>query len=113
MKDGDNGSMFWNLEGFPGSAVQARRRIAFTILAMVLAAGCSGPAPPPVQPDGPLTVEEWKAMTDMTAKYDPGTFDRLKKGNPKLENEKEWDKFFQTVVAPAHQVDVPKKTYAY
>jgi hypothetical protein len=73
--------------------------------------GCGGAEAPSVPSNGPLTVEEWKRMDDMIMKYDPATFDRLKKGDPKLEKDAAWDNFMKTVVVPERKVDIPPRKY--
>lgn len=82
------------------------------ILLVLIAAGCGGSKTTSTVPiEGPLSVEQWKQMDDMTLKYDPVTFDRLKKGDPKLEDEKAWDAFMRTVVFPQRKIDIPPRKY--
>ncbi len=61
--------------------------------------------------DGPLSVEAWMEMDDFIMKYDPATFDRLKKGDPKLEDEKAWEDFMRNVVVPERKIDLPGRKY--
>lgn len=82
-------------------------------LLLILAAltGCSSSAPPPVAADGPLTIAEWKAMTDMQTKYDGATMERLQEGEPSLKGEKAWNEFVKTVVVPQRAIDLPPPKY--
>lgn len=69
--------------------------------------GCGGSqAPVASLHESPLTVDQWKAMPPET-KYEVETFERLKLGNPKLQDQREWDKFARTVVFPAKKKDFP------
>jgi hypothetical protein len=77
--------------------------------ALILAvAGCGGePArPAPVPPATPLTVAEWQNL-DVEKKYEPETFERLKKGDPKLNTDRAWEQFFATVIVPNRKRDIP------
>jgi hypothetical protein len=60
--------------------------------------------PPPTTP---LSVAEWQTLSDAEQKYAPETFERLKKGDPKLNDDREWNKFFHTVVVPNRKKDIP------
>ncbi len=74
---------------------------------VLLILGCGGEAventdgPPP-----PLTVEAWKELP-IEEKYDASTFERLKDADPKLQSDREWDKFMRNVVIPERKVDIP------
>ena len=57
----------------------------------------------------PLTLEEWKAMTDLTEKYDGATLERLRTGNPELKSDRAWDKYQKEFVAPQLVKDKPLK----
>ncbi|MEQ8851514.1 hypothetical protein [Gimesia sp.] len=57
----------------------------------------------------PLTLEEWKAMTDLTEKYDGATLERLRAGNPELKSDRAWDKYQKEFVAPQLVKDKPLK----
>lgn len=84
----------------------------FCLIALVAAAGCGSNSPASTVPaEGPLTIEQWKQMDDFTLKYDPVTFDRLKKGDPKLEDEKAWDDLMKTVIFPQRKIDIPPRKY--
>lgn len=73
--------------------------------------GCGSPPPPAPIPEGPLTIAEWKAMTDMQTKYDGATMERLQQGEPSLQNEKAWREFEKTVIVPQRAIDVPPPKY--
>jgi hypothetical protein len=84
-------------------------RFVIPILALTAAvglAGCGGrPADAPRTP-APLSVADWQKLP-VEQKYDPETFERLKLGNPKLENQRAWDEFARTVIKPARDKDLP------
>ncbi|QDT78857.1 hypothetical protein Mal35_23080 [Gimesia maris] len=55
----------------------------------------------------PLTLEEWKAMTDLVEKYDGATLERLRAGNPDLKSDEAWAKFEKEIVGPSLVKDKP------
>lgn len=57
--------------------------------------------------EAPLSLEEWKAMTDLTEKYDAATLERLRAGNPDLESDQAWARFEEEVIGPALVKDKP------
>lgn len=85
-------------------------RLLPTLIVIVLL-GCGSPPPPPPMADGPLTIAEWKAMTDMQAKYDGATMERLQQGEPSLRDEEAWREFEKTVIVPQRAIDVPPPKY--
>ena len=86
--------------------------VRLTVLAVcLLYLGCGGTPAPTVVDTEPLSVEDWKNMDDMTLKYDPSTFDRLKEADPKLQDEKAWDQFMRTIVVPQRKIDIPPRKY--
>jgi hypothetical protein len=54
----------------------------------------------------PLTVEQWQVLPAQE-KYAPNVMARLKQGNPKFQNDTEWDEFAQNVFLPARQMELP------
>lgn len=74
------------------------------LVLVVLLVGCSRPEVPP---SDPLTVEQWKALP-AESKYEASTLERLKLGDPKLQDEREWDQFARKVLIPARKKDFPK-----
>jgi len=58
-----------------------------------------------------LLLDDWKKMDDIMLKYEPITFDRLRAGDPKLKDDKEWNRFMETVIMPARKIDIPDKKY--
>jgi hypothetical protein len=80
-------------------------RIALAGL-LAAAAGCARPAAAPAPDDGPLTVGQWKALP-ADRKYQAATFERLKDGDSKLRDEREWAKFTRDVLLPAKAKDRP------
>jgi hypothetical protein len=73
-------------------------------LALLIAAGCGKTDPVPAPEDSPLTVEQWKALP-AEQKYEAATFERLKAGDPKLRDERAWEKFTRDVLLPAKKRD--------
>jgi hypothetical protein len=83
-----------------------RWRFILLLVCLMAVTGCGSPAPEKAPEEAPLTVEQWKALpTDR--KYEIDTFERLKAGNPNLQNQKEWDRFTREVILPARKKDVP------
>lgn len=70
------------------------------------ALGCEAGSSAPADDERPLTFEDWKAMP-AEAKYRGATFERLKLGDPKLQDDRAWDKFQREVVLPARKKDPP------
>lgn len=69
-------------------------------------AGCGG-SPPPAASDPsevPLMQSEWQALPP-DKKYEIETLERLKLGDPKLQDQRAWDKFTKTVILPAKKKD--------
>ena len=54
----------------------------------------------------PITVEAWKEL-DVNEKYEFETLERLKLRYPKLNRERNWDKFMRVVVVPERRKDIP------
>jgi len=54
----------------------------------------------------PLTVEEWKGLPAQS-KYEVETLERLKLGDPKLQDQRAWDKFTREVLLPARKKERP------
>ena len=81
-----------------------KHAIAFTLLGMALA-GCDGGGPDNPSPEHvPLTQAEWQTMP-ADQKYEVVTFERLKLGNPELQDDREWNRFYKSVVLPAKKAD--------
>lgn len=86
-----------------------RLRLVITVVAaLCLLAGCGGTqGPPPL--NTPITRAEWEAMP-FEQKYDPDTFERLRKGEPKLKDERAWKAFFSSVIVPKRKADLQAET---
>ncbi len=87
------------------------RRIFGTVFAaslVGLAVGCGGSAAPAPE-SAPLTLDAWKAMP-AGGKYEPHTLERLKQGDPKLQDDRAWEKFTRDVLLPAKKKDGVAKT---
>lgn len=61
------------------------------------------PEPPP------LSVEQWKAMTNPNKKYDIDMLERLRNSDPSLKSKKAWKKFMKEVVGPGMKKEMPLK----
>lgn len=81
------------------------RLLVFVLGAALAAApgGC-GSTPATAPGETPLTVEQWKALPAQT-KYEVDTMERLKLGDPKLQDQRTWDKFTREVLLPAKKKD--------
>lgn len=64
-----------------------------------IAAAAHSKETPAAPMTGPLSIEDWKQM-EGEIKYDPTTFERLKKGDRSLRTRQGWDKFVQEVLKP-------------
>ena len=53
-------------------------------------------------PPGPLSSAVWSALPAET-KFEIDTLERLKAGEPKLQDDKEWDRFARKVLLPAQK----------
>ncbi len=56
--------------------------------------------------DEPLTIDGWKVLP-VDSKYEIGTFERLKLGEPKLQDDREWQLFARSVMLPAKKRELP------
>lgn len=77
------------------------------IAILVGSAACGGSPTAAVMGDpaaNPLTLEQWKKLPAAT-KYQIDTFERLKAGEPKLMDQRTWDKFTREVLIPARKKD--------
>lgn len=84
------------------------RRAVMTLCLLSAAVALTGCGSSPATSPGetPLTVEEWKALPAQT-KYEVETLERLKLGDPKLQDQRAWDKFTREVLLPAKQKERP------
>jgi hypothetical protein len=76
------------------------------IPALVLAAAGCAARPSGTPNDAPLTLEQWKTLPPGD-KYDVETFERLKLGHPKLQDQRAWDRFARDVVLPGRKRELP------
>lgn len=85
-------------------------RATIGLLALVTAIALVGCGEKPVEADAaltaPLSVEQWKGLPVET-KYEVSTLERVKDGDPKFQQQREWDKFLRTVVNPARKKEAP------
>jgi hypothetical protein len=70
------------------------------LLLLAVISGCGPTATMSNPTEMPLTVEAWKELP-MQVKFEVETFERLKLGNPKLQDPKAWEKFTREVILPA------------
>ena len=54
----------------------------------------------------PLTIDAWKEL-EVADKYAPETLERLKRNEPTLEIEQNWNRFMRDVVVPERRKDIP------
>jgi len=64
--------------------------------------GCSSSKGPESPESHPLSMDDWKKMPPET-KYKVETFERLKGGNPRLNDPEAWEMFVEQVIVPAKQ----------
>lgn len=85
-----------------------KRFFLLACIGCVLIAGCNSGSDTSnlVQNNEPLSVEEWK-MIEGDLKYAPETLDRLKASDPKLNQDKNWERFMRDVVVPERRKDIP------
>jgi hypothetical protein len=76
------------------------------LVGLLIGIGCGKTDPVAAPEVSPLTVEQWKELP-VQLKYEVDTFERLKAGNPKLQEPKEWEKFNRQVLLPAKKKDIP------
>lgn len=65
--------------------------------------------PSVIPPKAPLSIEEWKAISDHHEKFDIDTLEHLRKSDPELESDKAWKKFMDEVVGPEMKNKLPLK----
>lgn len=81
-------------------------RYALVVGALLFVLGCGSQSEPDTTDYSPLTVEQWKQMP-AEVKYDIGTLERLKEGNPKLYQPREWNRFTREVLLPMKRQELP------
>ena len=81
------------------------RFVALFVACLLL--GCSGESDSTAnRNDEPITVEAWMKL-EAHEKYAPETFERLKKNDPALRDEYNWDQFMREFVVPERRKDIP------
>ena len=78
------------------------------LMLISLALGCGGSAALPAPPTTPtpLSLAEWKQLP-IEEKYDGATFERLKLGDPRLQNDRAWNAFMRKEIVPERKKDIP------
>ncbi len=66
--------------------------------------GCTSTTYTPPPEAIPLTEAEWKTLPP-AQKYHAESYERLKLGEPKLNDPKEWSRFERTVILPGRKAD--------
>jgi len=82
------------------------KRTVMLILICILAGCSSEPDSNVALNDQPISIEAWQEL-EVAEKYAPETLDRLKLNDPRLENERNWNRFMRSVVVPARRKDIP------
>ncbi len=77
-------------------------RALFGMLLLVLAMGCGSSQQVSNPAEEPLSLNDWKNMP-VAEKYKVTAFERLKTGNPRLQEPEAWDQLLEETVAPAKQ----------
>lgn len=81
-----------------------RRWCLIFLVFIVVGCGSQQSTAPPEEV--PLTVEEWKTLPTQV-KFEIETFERLRRGNPKLQEQRDWDKFTREVILPSKRKEMP------
>lgn len=76
----------------------------FGVLACLALAGCGRGEPTAAPAERPLTLADWNAMP-ANEKYRADSYERLKLGEPKFQDEKNWDQFYRKTVLPGRKRD--------
>ncbi|MBX3400665.1 MAG: hypothetical protein KF873_18165 [Gemmataceae bacterium] len=78
------------------------------LAAVGLLAGCGGSPPPVAIAEQPLTLAEWEGLP-ADRKYQAESYERLKLGEPKFQDEKVWDRFYRQTVLTGQKKEQAKK----
>ncbi|MGL6074467.1 MAG: hypothetical protein ACRC8S_09935 [Fimbriiglobus sp.] len=78
-------------------------RFLMMILWLVSVIGCGGSTPAPA-PETPLTLDNWKQLPK-EIKYDIDTLERLRRSDPKYQNQRDWDRFSRETILPERKKD--------
>jgi hypothetical protein len=82
----------------------------FLLACIVFIVGCSRARPAVVKVE-PLTVQEWAALPP-PEKYNVDTLERVKAGDPRFQDEQQWDQFTRHVMIPAKQRDLAQGKFS-
>lgn len=86
-----------------------RSLIRVLFLGVLVLCGCGDGSASRQDAEKPLTLTEWKALPPPT-KYEIETLERLKLGEPKLREQRAWDRFAREVLLPARKKEMPGST---
>ncbi len=78
-----------------------------TIAVLGFLVGCGGSPPSPTA-EKPMIVAEWEGLP-ADQKYQAESYERLKLGEPKFQDEKAWDRFYKQTVLPGQKKELAKK----
>lgn len=79
-----------------------------TIAVLGFLVGCGGSPPSPAAVERPMTVAEWEGLP-ADQKYRAESYERLKLGEPKFQDERYWDRFYKQTVLPGQKKEQAKK----
>lgn len=83
-----------------------RSMTLFALPLLALGNGCGSSAKQQAAAETPLTLVAWKALPPET-KFEIGTLERLKQGEPKLREAPAWNKFTRETLLPAKRREMP------
>ncbi len=96
------------LETNPPNSRQWNRLFWALICSMGMAIGCSSEQPAPPDPNGPLTMAEWKELP-IEIKFEEEGLRRLREGTPELQDDAAFQKFRETTLKEELKKDAPLK----
>ena len=82
-----------------------KRGTAMCVLVCLALAGCGRGEATTAPAERPLTLSDWNAMP-ASEKYRAESYERLKLGEPKFRDEKNWDPFYRKTVLPGRKKDL-------
>ncbi len=82
-----------------------KRWTAVCALVCLALAGCGRGDATTAPAERPLTMADWNAMP-ADEKYRAESYERLKLGEPKFQDEKSWDQFYRKTVLPGRKKDM-------
>jgi hypothetical protein len=77
------------------------------LVAIGFLAGCGGSSAPATV-EKPMTIAEWEGLP-ADRKFQAESYERLKLGEPKFQDEKNWDRFYKQTILPARKKEMGTK----